>query len=143
MIVHREDILNLGRTVRNVLQVGFQDHVLVPVLAFQFNPDPLRRFLCLMESDASSHVLLRLVLKSFERGAEQLVSLKVIGLAFFRAVSGRVTSLAESRVFLVADDARWYDNRVEDVSRGVLWLRCVVGSMAALNELISEVKEAP
>lgn len=96
-----------------------------------------------MESDASSHVLLRLVLKSFERGAEQLVSLKVIGLALFRAVSGRVTSLAESRVFLVADDARWYDNRVEDVSRGVLWLRCVVGSMAALNELISEVKEAP
>ena len=58
-----------------------------------------------MENDASSHVLVGLVLILSKRGAEQLVSRKVFGLALFGTVIGRVTSLADFRAFLVADDA--------------------------------------
>ena len=58
-----------------------------------------------MENDASSHVLVRLVSILSKRGAEQLVSRKVFGLALFGTVIGRVTSLAEFCAFLVADDA--------------------------------------
>ena len=32
---------------------------------------------------------------------------------------------------------------IGDVSRIVLWLRCVIGSVAALDGLVCEVKEAP